>query len=79
MPKHEPIMQVCDVCDDKYQHGPGRYGHKLHLYGGGCCGICWEANWDGWAPHYDEKLLALLKKNGLPVPARNAKGLLPRN
>lgn len=79
MPKHEPIMQKCDVCGGMYQHGPGTYGQKLHLYGGGCCRTCWATNSDGWAPAYEKKLLALLKKNGLPIPARNANGLLPRN
>jgi len=40
---------------------------------------CWEANWDGWAPHLEAKVTARLKAKGLPLPARNAKGWLPRD
>jgi len=43
------------------------------------CDACWQGNWDGWNPRFEEKLLSILKKNGLPVPERNEKGLLPRN
>jgi len=76
----DKIMFNCDVCDSPYQHGPHRYeGHLLKLYGDiFCCNTCWEANWDGWAPRYEATLLAHLKTKNLPVPKRNAKGLLPR-
>lgn len=78
---NDKIMLTCDVCGQKYQHGPHRYeGHKLALYGGiSCCDGCWQFNWDGWAPHHEAKLIAHLKEKGLPVPPRNAKGYLPRN
>ena len=76
----EPIIQACDVCGVKYQHGPHRYeGHWLSLYGIMCCDSCWKGNWDGWTPHYEDKLLEHAKRNGLPVPPRNEKGRLPRN
>jgi hypothetical protein len=70
----------CDVCGSAYQYGPHRYeGHGLKLYGEiFCCGTCWEANWDGWAPHYEKVLVAHLERQGLPIPTRNSQGLLPR-
>lgn len=78
--KEQEMMCECGVCGRQYQHGPHRYeGHKLELYGIFCCDSCWVANWDGWAPHYEPVLLGHLKANGLPDPARNEKGLLPRN
>jgi len=70
----------CDVCGRDYVHGPHRYeGHKLFLYGGAfACDTCWNGNHDGWAPHYEEALLALLKAHNLPAPPRLENGLLPR-
>ena len=70
----------CDVCDASYQHGPHRYeGHSLSLYGKiFACDLCWNGNHDGWAPALEACLLAHLKRQGLPVPQRNEKGLLPR-
>ena len=75
------LMFCCDTCGKQYQHGPHRYqGHRLELYGDlFCCEGCWNGNWDGWAPHIEKVLLEHLKSKHLPVPARNAKGWLPRN
>lgn len=75
------FMFKCDVCDREYQHGPHRYeGHKLQLYGGAfCCASCWQMNWDGWTPHLEPRLMEILAKAELPVPARNTKGWLPRD
>jgi hypothetical protein len=72
---------TCDVCRNKYQHGPHRYeGHRLELYGDlFCCDTCWDSNWDGWAPRYENVLLEYLNSKGIPPPARNLNGLLPRN
>jgi len=74
------IMFKCDVCGKSYQHGPHRYeGHRLKLYGDiFACDSCWRGNHDGWTPHYEEVLLGHLKRQGLAVPLRNGKGLLPR-
>lgn len=74
-------MFTCDVCGSSYQHGPHRYeGHRINLYGGiFACDTCWNGNYDGWAPHYERVLLAYLERQGLPVPQRNNKGLLPRD
>ena len=73
-------MPQCDVCGQPYQHGPHKYeGHGLASYGSiFVCDTCWQANWDGWAPHFEPVLLAHLARLGLQVPTRNAMGLLPR-
>jgi hypothetical protein len=75
------FMFKCAVCASRYQHGPHRYeGHALKLYGNiFCCDACWQTNHDGWAPHHEDVLLAYLKEQGIGVPPRNSKGLLPRN
>jgi hypothetical protein len=77
----EKIISACEVCDRKYQNGPHRYeGHRLELYGNVfCCDVCWNGNHDGWAPQCKQKLLQRLRAKGIPIPKRNAKGLLPRN
>jgi len=76
----EKIIQTCDLCGSPYQHGPHRYeGHKAHLYGIMVCDSCWQDNWDGWNPRFEEKLLSVLKEKGLPIPERNEKDRLPRD
>lgn len=72
--------QQCAICGRTYQYGPHRYdGKSLQLYGNiSCCLTCWQSNHDGWAPHVEEKLLKVLEENGISVPCRNSKGLLPR-
>lgn len=74
------VTQICDVCGSSYQHGPHRYeGHKLSTYGIVVCDSCWTGNHDGWAPFREPKLVEALKRNRLPMPQRNSKGLLPRD
>lgn len=68
----EKFMFNCEVCGKLYQSGGNRGG----IF---CCDFCWDGNWDGWAPHYENILLEHLKRKGLPIPKRNAKGWLPRN
>lgn len=77
----EKFIFKCDVRGRAYQHGPGRHeGHRLELYGRiFCCDLCWQGNWDGWAPQDEHVLLEHLKQKNLPVPERNAKGWLPRD
>jgi hypothetical protein len=43
------------------------------------CSGCYEGNWDGWAPHYEAKLLSHLDALGLPHPPRQKNGFLPRD
>lgn len=73
-------MQRCDLCGSEYQFGPHTYdGKYIERYQLGVCRPCYEGNWDGWAPDYEEKILNHLKNKGLPVPERNSKGWLPRD
>lgn len=74
------VMYPCFCCGRQVQFGPHRYdGRAAQLYGNvPVCMTCWSANWDGWSPTVEPKLLALLAERGLPVPARNENGLLPR-
>lgn len=71
----------CDICGNEFQHGPNRYeGHALKLYGNiFSCDSCWKGNHDGWAPHLEEILIRHLEGQGIAIPERNSKGLLPRN
>jgi hypothetical protein len=74
------IMDRCFICDGSFQMGPHRYdGEYIKRYEISVCSICWKSNWDGWAPHYEERLIPHLKERGIPPPKRNGKGLLPRN
>ena len=70
----------CDLCDSPFQYGPHQYDGKfIPKYKITVCMNCYSNNWDGWAPHYEEKLIENLKKNQLPIPERNVNGWLPRD
>lgn len=72
-------MYDCPLCEQSFPVGDGLYGHRLHLYGDlYVCPSCWKNNADGWAPHYAEKLESHMKRQGLPLPAVNEDGFLPR-
>lgn len=73
------FMETCFTCGTKFQMGPHAYdGKYVRTYQISVCRACWKGNWDGWAPHYEERLIAHLKEKGLPIPERNEKGWLPR-
>jgi hypothetical protein len=76
----EPIHYPCFTCGGTFRFGPHVYdGHHIAAYKFNVCSGCWSGNWDGWAPHYERKILIHLAENGLPIPARNAAGYLPRD
>lgn len=78
MPKPK-FMYKCFMCDTEFQMGPHVYnGRYIKRYNISVCSACYTASWDGWAPHYEERLIAHLKEKGLPIPERNEKGKLPR-
>ncbi len=73
-------MFTCTTCGSEYQMGRHIYGGKqIPRYQMGVCKSCYEANWDGWAPDYEGKIITHLEEKGLPVPERNNKGWLPRD
>lgn len=75
----EKIMCSCSLCGRQFQFGPHRYdGKHIPRYQITVCMSCWDGNWDGWAPHLEERLIAHLQQKGIPIPERNAKGWLPR-
>lgn len=43
------------------------------------CTGCYRGNWDGWAPAYEDAILAHLAGRGVDEPARNSSGWLPRD
>ena len=74
------VMIRCFMCDSEYQMGPHRDdGKYIPQYKINVCRICYDGNWDGWAPHYEDRLMEQLKKEDIPVPERNSKGWLPRD
>lgn len=77
----EEFEQVthCQMCGSEYR--TGRHTHDgiyIPSYALAVCQLCYECNAQGWAPLYEQKLLPHLRKNNIPVPRRNNKGLLPR-
>jgi hypothetical protein len=86
MPKYGVAMSqnfknicACQMCGSKYQMGPQIYeGKHIVAYDLDVCQSCYDGNWDGWAPHYEGKLLAHLREKSMPVPERNEKGWFPR-
>jgi len=68
----------CDVCGGKFRFGPHYYGgRKNNTYKIMVCHSCRKSNHDGWAPHYEECVTSVLRKEDLPLPPRNKKGWLP--
>jgi hypothetical protein len=69
----------CNLCGSMYNFGFGQYhGTILSGYDMAVCDVCYEMNWDGWAPQYEKRLLEQLRGNNVKIPPRNAKGFLPR-
>jgi len=73
------VMLRCHFCNNAFQFGPHQYdGVYISRYEVTVCMSCWNGNWDGWAPHLEQRLILHLNRNGLPIPERNSKGWLPR-
>jgi hypothetical protein len=76
----DKFMFRCDLCGNEYQMGPHRYdGKQVPRYDIGVCMSCYESNWDGWNPRYEEFLISHLKEKSLPIPGKNKKGWFPRD
>ena len=76
-----PKMMVrCVLCDSEFQMGPHIYAgtwvirYKMHV-----CSPCYQGNWDGYADHYEERILRHLASKGIEVSERNAQGYLLRD
>lgn len=76
--REELLRETCFFCGQSYACGPHHYdGAYVRHLDISVCDTCQSSNWDGLAPRNEAKLLTHLKAQGLPVPARNWKGLLP--
>jgi hypothetical protein len=74
------FVSNCDVCRRSFQYGPNTYdGRYVSAYGITVCSVCYASNWDGWGPFAEPAVIRKASENGLPLPARNAKGWLPRD
>lgn len=75
----EKTTTKCDVCGGSFQFGPDRYDvNRNQTYDIMVCINCHSANWDGWAPHLETRVIKNLVAKNLPLPSRNKKGWLPR-
>lgn len=74
------VRETCATCGRGFRYGPNRYdGKYIPTYKITVCSVCYQANWDGWAPQFEAAVTCKLREQGLPLPARNAKGWLPRD
>lgn len=74
------IFYRCEVCGQEFQYGPHVYNGKfIPTYQIMVCSGCYAGNWDGWAPQFEAAVTRKLTEEGLPIPARNPKGWLPRD
>jgi len=77
----------CFFCGEQFEnYGPvysGEYTGTRGMYIGKymieACDVCYASNSDGWARRHEARLIAHLTEIGLPIPNRNAEGLLPRD
>lgn len=68
----------CSSCQRDFCFSEGRYdGHHIGYYDLDVCSGCYRANWDGWGPSMERKLLRHLEERGIAAPQRNDKGWLP--
>ncbi len=73
------IMDRCFTCGSEFQMGPHQYDGKfIPRYKISVCRICYDGNWDGWAPQSSDRIIKHLKKENLPIPEKNEKRWLPR-
>lgn len=73
-------VESCFICGKRLVIGQGVYdGRYITLYKFTVCNPCYESNWDGWAPYYEQSLIAHIKEKSLPFPKRNEKGWFPRD
>jgi len=68
------------VCGGRFHFGSDKDGGQyIPAYRIVVCMRCYKGNRDGWAPYHEDSVTRRLKELGLPMPPRNAKGLLPRD
>lgn len=86
LPREKPAMSLdsltaaCFCCDQKLHFAPDSdAGQVIERYGIVVCTPCFQSSASGWQPQYEPKLLQQLKRSRIPPPARNARGLLPRD
>ncbi len=73
-------LERCDLCGRQFQYGPVRsFGTYLPAYQLMTCDSCYAANSEGWSPSLEDTVTRNLKAKGLAIPARNGRGLLPRD
>lgn len=73
-------IESCFLCGRKCDRGENHRweGRLVQAYKMFVCRTCYEANWDGWNPMYESKIITHLNQKGIAVPARNANDWLPR-
>ncbi len=69
----------CELCDTPKQMSNGRYELRQTKHGILLCKSCYDGNHDGFAQHSEKKLQMIFEAKGIPMPARNAKDLIPRD
>jgi len=73
------VTKQCDMCADSFQYGPHKYdGQYLPHYEMFLCQGCYRGNWNGFAPHLEDKFIDHLGSKGTSLPERNEKGWFPR-
>jgi hypothetical protein len=76
----QKVMYACEVCGGTFQFGPHVYdGRYIPTYRLRVCSGCYQGNWDGWAPQFEDAVTQHLLAAGAQLPTRNSKGLLPRD
>ncbi len=72
------LTEKCDLCGLSFECSPSQLdGRYLKYYKLTICKTCFRGNWDGLAPHFEERFIHHLKNKGIPLPERNAKGRFP--
>lgn len=69
----------CDICGVRCKAGAGVHGYqRIAGYDLTVCKSCFQGSYDGWERTREEAFEYHLELKAIPLPARNAQGLYPR-
>ena len=75
----DEFFRDCEVCAQSLEYGPHRHElRRIALYDIFACTACLQSNWDGWAPHLEERVVKKLRASSMAEPKRLENGSLLR-
>jgi hypothetical protein len=78
MNKITEVKVTCDLCNQEFHFGFGKYyGKWLRCYGMNVCEGCCDFDTGSFPYVYNEKIEKWCKDHNIPLPKKNDKGCFP--